>query len=191
MFKRLFFCLFMGWLVLSAGLAGAAPAVTDDRGAEVLARECVTLIQERRYAEAADLFHYPPHYSRDRRRNDAYHVEHNLMDMVGEFGAPEVSAPFEGTAYIFDLGTSGGDRVYWRDHEGESRTLRYRARFANVGEGFIEVQVVMLSGRPEVRTVSFGLSALRPGARERIAAIKTRLVEARRSRADLTILSEV
>jgi hypothetical protein len=155
-----------------------ALSVAQDRPEEVtkeklvgrLVSEFFARVSQGQLGEAAELFHYPPSYTGQERKDDVAAVALTLGLMTREFGTPGSPQPHTSYAMWYAVGGGGGDIPYWKDHPHLLDAV-YRVSFSREGPGFVIFKFIEIGGAIEIASVQYGIPADRAGAMERIREI--------------------
>jgi hypothetical protein len=137
-------------------------------------RDYFKLISTKSFISAAELFHYPAHYSQQERLKDLKIVSRMLYIISEEFGKITEKSKLEIIADYHDVFISGGDIPYWRNHADLSN-IKYRVRFSKEGEGYIIIFFCKIDKELEIAKVAYGLPAANPDSKIRILEIARKL----------------
>ena len=149
---------------------------TSSRGDQLVAE-----LRQNNFDEAAKLFHYPPSYTADELSSERASVAGFLRTLFAEVGdIATISRVPPPPGRFLTLGESAGDLPYWSSHPELSKTenVTYRAEVKRDGEVYLVVSFIRPMFAWEVRTITFELSASRPGAAERMAELARKLAPA-------------
>jgi hypothetical protein len=150
-----------------------APSLTQ---LQKVSDECLYLIKNGKFKEAVELFHFPPSYTVEEVKKDQDAVKLGLQEMTNLFGIfGSVDLLKEPAVYI-NIPLGGGDIPYWRKYP-KTYKLEYKTEFQNEGSGFIIFQLVDISKKIEIRSISYGLSATAPNVRERMTKIGKHMMD--------------
>jgi hypothetical protein len=127
-------------------------------------------INDSRFDDAAKLFHCPTNMSRSECGNERKALSHMLSVMQREFGKLDNIMPLQKRYTFYSVSAGSGDMSYWQLHP-DVLQKNYEVKFNKEGEGYVVIQSCNISGRWEIRSVSFALPAERPDAMARIREI--------------------
>ena len=130
--------------------------------------------------QCAALFHYPSSYSESERAKDAAGVAESLAWLLAQVGKPSDITPHGSPAVFYPVGVFGGTNAYWESISPINETqFIYRATFASLGSGFIQVSVFEVEGasKPEIRAVGFGIPARNEGGLAKAIDLMLGLIE--------------
>jgi hypothetical protein len=120
--------------------------------------------------------HYPPHYSESELETEYAGLGHGLQFLLGRLGAP-AGCELSGQAPLcYEISLLSGDPQYW-ESRAASRfdTLWYTCEYPEFGPGAVALQLVDRDGAPEVWSLTLGLPAFIPHARDVAVDVYTAL----------------
>lgn len=115
-------------------------------------------ILAQQYHELSQLHHYPGHGNPVFAGENLCHVEHNLRDLVDQFGELQSMRPLMGRVMFMGLGSGNGFDEYWQQQPG-AYTFTYQAEFKKAGMGILKLEVVNFTEKPRLKSIHFGLPA--------------------------------
>ena len=131
------------------------------------------LLQRADYAAVADLLHQPPSYGAAELTRERRAATELLTYLFAEFGIPDKMRPAEPQVVFFKISVAGASVPYWNSlpNFGVDATVTYRAQFAKVGPGILNVTFIRRNQEWGLRAVEPGLLVTEPQARDAIVRI--------------------
>ena len=166
--------------LLVAVIFGCSSACADTSSI-ARADQFVAALQRNTFKEAAELFHYPQSYTGDELSRERSGITGFLTALLAEIGEIDtVSRVPPPAGQFLSLGESAGDIPYWSSHPELSKVenVVYRVNVKRDGEVYFVVSLIRPAFAWEVRSLTFELSASRPGAVERMSQIARKLAPA-------------
>ena len=127
------------------------------------------------YSGASKLFHYPHKYTSEKRSEQILDVGKLLKIFTDEFGLPTSFKVNETPAPCYNVTVCGGDVQYWKEHPSYI-PIPLEVVFSKEEEGYVVILFSNIMNRWEIRAVAYGLPAQRPGAKERVVEIMTKML---------------
>ncbi len=127
------------------------------------------------YSDASGLFHYPRENTSEKRSEHILGVSKLLKIFTDEFGIPSNYKINETPAPYYNVTVSGGDMSYWQKYPSYMQ-IPLEVVFSKENDGYIIILFSNISNKWEIRAVTYGLPAQRPGAKERIVEIMTKML---------------
>lgn len=119
---------------------------------------------------AANLFHYRTDETVAERRAEVEAVRQSIAAITRHFGAIGSIQEVRGRVAYLEIAVGSADIAYWQKYP-EAIKATYTAKFSEVGEGFIGVELCNISGTWEVRSVHYGLPAADPRSPARMLRV--------------------
>jgi hypothetical protein len=156
---------------LAAGAAVEAPTSPPDFPSRVVG-----------HLEHADVdsilmtLYYPPHYSESELETEYSGLGHGLEFLLERLGPPGAIETCSQPPLHYDIALLSGDPQYW-ESRAASRfdTLWYTCEFPEFGPGVVALRLIDSDGSPEVWSLTLGLPAFIPHARDTAIEIYTAL----------------
>ncbi len=127
------------------------------------------------YSDASGLFHYPLEYTSERRSEVILSVSKLLKIFTDEFGIPTNYKINETPAPYYNVTVCGGDMQYWEKYPSYMQ-IPIEVVFSKENDGYIVILFSNILNKWEIRAVAYGLPAQRPGAKERVVEIMTKML---------------
>ncbi len=127
------------------------------------------------YSDASVLFHYPLEYTSGKRSEQVIDVSKLLKILSDEFGIPSDYKVNETQAPCYNVTVCGGDMQYWQKHPSFIQ-IPLEVVFSKESEGYVVILFSNILNKWEIRAVAYGLPAQRPGAKERVVEIMTKML---------------
>ncbi len=127
------------------------------------------------YSDASVLFHYPQEYTSEKRSEQILDVSKLLKIFTDEFGLPTSFKVNETPALCYNVTVCGGDVQYWQKHPSYI-PIPLEVVFSKENDGYVVILFSNILNRWEIRAVAYGLPAQRPGAKERVVEIMTKML---------------
>ncbi len=128
-----------------------------------------------KYSDASVLFHYPQEYTSKKRSEQILDVSKLLKIFTDEFGLPTNFKVNETPAPCYNVTVCGGDVQYWQEHPSYI-PIPLEVVFSKEKEGYVVILFSNIMNSWEIRAVAYGLPAQRPGAKERVVEIMTKML---------------
>lgn len=140
-----------------------------------LAVEFFTHMASSEYSDAAGLFHCPLEYTSVKRSSQILGVSKLLKVLADEFGIPSNYKINETPTPYYNVTVCGGDMQYWEKYPSYMQ-IPLEVVFSKENNGYIVILFSNISNKWEIRAVAYGLPAQRPGAKERIVEVMTKML---------------
>jgi hypothetical protein len=127
------------------------------------------------YSDASVLFHYPHEYTSKKRSEQILNVSKLLKIFTDEFGLPTSFKVNETPAPCYNVTVCGGDVQYWQEHPSYI-PIPLEVVFSKEKDGYVLILFSNILNRWKIRAVAYGLPAQRPGAKERVVEIMTKML---------------
>ena len=127
------------------------------------------------YSDASVLFHYPQEYTSKKRSEQILDVSKLLKIFTDEFGLPTSFKINETPSPCYNVTVCGGDVQYWQEHPSYI-PIPLEVVFSKENDGYVVILFSNILNRWEIRAVAYGLPAQRPGAKERVVEIMTKML---------------
>ncbi len=127
------------------------------------------------YSDASGLFHYPVDYTSEKRSEVIHRVSKLLKIFVDEFGIPSNYKINETPAPYYNVTVCGGDMKYWEQYPSYMQ-IPLEVVFSRENDGYVIILFSNIQDKWEIRAVAYGLPAQRPGAKERIVEVMTKML---------------
>jgi hypothetical protein len=127
------------------------------------------------YSEASVLFHYPREFTSDKRSEQILNVSKLLKVFTDEFGIPSNYKINETPTPYYNVTVSGGDTQYWEKYPSYMQ-IPLEVVFSKENDGYVVLLFSNILDKWEIRAVAYGLPAQRPGAKERVVEIMTKML---------------
>ncbi len=127
------------------------------------------------YSDASVLFHYPKEYTSEKKAEQILDVSKLLKIFTDEFGLPANHKTDKDPALYYNVAVSGGDTSYWKDHPSYLQ-IPLEVVFSRENKGHVVILFANILNKWEIRAVAYGLPAQRPGAKERVVEIMTKML---------------
>jgi hypothetical protein len=127
------------------------------------------------YSDASELFHYPLEYTSEKRSEVILSVSKLLKIFNDEFGIPSNYKIKETPTPYYNVTVCGGDMQYWQKHPSYIQ-IPLEVVFSKENDGYIAILFSNILNKWEIRAVAYGLPAQRPGAKERVVEIMTKML---------------
>ncbi|MBC8555423.1 MAG: hypothetical protein H8D23_37895 [Candidatus Brocadiales bacterium] len=128
------------------------------------------------YSDASMLFHYPREYTSEKRSEQILDVSKLLNIFTDEFGLPSSFKVIETPSPCYNVTVCGGDVQYWQEHPSYTQ-IPLEVVFSKEKDGYVIILFSNILNRWEIRAVAYGLPAQRPGAKERVVEIITKMLK--------------
>ncbi|MGD8765425.1 MAG: hypothetical protein PVG87_24170 [Desulfobacteraceae bacterium] len=133
-----------------------------------------SLIKNKQYYFASELFHYPEHYSKEELIDDKNSVSNMLELITSELGEILDKKILQKPVDYYNIVVYGGDIQYWGQHTFSVR-LEFEVIFKNEGKGYLIIYFCNLSDKWEFSKVAYGLPASKPSSKKRLLEISKKL----------------
>ncbi|MFC1748143.1 hypothetical protein ACFL2V_04990 [Pseudomonadota bacterium] len=137
-------------------------------------------ILAQQYQELSQLHHYPGPIAPAFAGENLCHVEHNLRDLVDQFGELQSMRPLAERVMFMGLGSGNGFEEYWQQQPG-AYTFTYQAKFKKAGMGILKLEVINFTEKPRLKSIHFGLPASE-AAMSRLQDMASEVTHAREQR---------
>ena len=127
------------------------------------------------YSDASVLFHYPKEYTSEKKAEQIIDVSKLLKIFTDEFGFPTNYKTDKTPALYYNVAVSGADTLYWKDHPSYLQ-IPLEVVFSKENKGHVIILFSKVLNRLKIRAVAYGLPAQRPGAKERVEEIMTKML---------------
>ena len=127
------------------------------------------------YSDASMLFHYPKEYTSEKKAEQIIDVSKLLKIFTDEFGFPTNYKTDKTPALYYNVAVSGADTLYWKDHPSYLQ-IPLEVVFSKENKGHVIILFSKVLNRLKIRAVAYGLPAQRPGAKERVEEIMTKML---------------
>ena len=127
------------------------------------------------YSDAAGLFHYPQEYTAEKRSEQILGVSKLLKIFTDEFGIPSNCKINESPDPYYNVTVTGVDMPYWQKHPSQLQ-IPLEVVFSKENDGQILILFSNILNKWEIKAVAYGLPAQRPGAKERVVEIMTKML---------------
>ncbi len=128
-----------------------------------------------KHSDASVLFHYPKEYTSEKKAEQILDVSKLLKIFTDEFGFPSNHKVDKTPALYYNVAVSGGDTSYWKDHPSYIE-IPLKVDFSKEDKGHVVILFAKILDKWEIRAVAYGLPAERPGAKERVVEIMTKML---------------
>ncbi|MFQ5685505.1 MAG: hypothetical protein ACE5GV_02480 [Candidatus Scalindua sp.] len=142
---------------------------------QTLSSEFLKYMSSSKYSDAAGLFHCPLEYTAVKRSGQILGVSKLLKVLADEFGIPSNYKINETPAPYYNVTVCGGDTQYWEKYPSYVQ-VPLEVIFRKERDGYIVILFSNISNKWEIRAVAYGLPAQRPGAKERIVEVMTKML---------------
>jgi len=142
---------------------------------QTLSSEFLKHMSSSKYSDAAGLFHYPQEYTSVKKSGQILGVSKLLKIFTEEFGIPSNYKINESPTPYYNVTVTGGDMQYWQEHPSHLQ-VPLEVVFSKENDGQIVLLFSNVLNKWEIRAVAYGLPAQRPGAKERIVEIMTKML---------------
>ena len=142
---------------------------------QTLSSEFLKHMSSSKYSDAAGLFHCPREYTSIKRSGHILGVSKLLKIFTDEFGIPSNCKINESSTPFYNVTVTGGDMQYWQEHPSQLQ-IPLEVSFSKENDGQIIILFSNVLNKWEIRAVAYGLPAQRPGAKERIVEIMTKMM---------------
>mgnify|MGYP001284640663 CR=1 FL=1 len=142
---------------------------------QTLSSEFLKYMSSSKYSDAAGLFHCPLEYTSAKRSVQILGVGKLLKVLADEFGIPSNYKISEIPAPYYNVTVCGGDTQYWEKYPSYIQ-IPLEVVFSKENNGYIVLLFSNISNKFEIRAVAYGLPAQRPGAKERIVEVMTKML---------------
>ena len=127
------------------------------------------------YSDASGLFHYPLEYTSEKRFKIIHSVSKLLKVFTDEFGIPLNYKVNDTPTPYYNVTVCGGDMQYWKKHPSYMQ-IPLEVVFSKENNGYVVLLFSNIQNKWEIRAVAYGLPAQRPGAKERVVEIMTKML---------------
>lgn len=127
------------------------------------------------YSDASELFHYPLEYTSEKKSEVILSVSKLLKIFTDEFGIPSNYKINETPTPYYNVTVCGGDVEYWQKYPSYMQ-IPLEVVFSKENDGYVVLLFSNISDKLEIRAVAYGLPAQRPGAKERVVEIMTKML---------------
>ena len=142
---------------------------------QFLSSEFLNHMSSSEYSDASGLFHYPREYTSKEKSEQILDVSKLLKIFTDEFGIPSNYKINETPAPYYNVTVSGGDMNYWEKHPSYMQ-IPLEVVFSRENDGYVIILFSNIQDKWEIRAVAYGLPAQRPGAKERVVEIMTKIL---------------
>ncbi len=142
---------------------------------QTLSSEFLKHMYSSEYSDAAGLFHCPQEYTSVKKSGQILDVSKLLKILTDEFGIPSNCKINESPTPYYNVTVCGGDMEYWQKHPSQLQ-IPLEVVFSKENDGQIVILFSNIFNKWEIRAVAYGLPAQRPGAKERIVEIMTKML---------------
>ncbi|MDY6979629.1 MAG: hypothetical protein SV201_07080 [Pseudomonadota bacterium] len=153
----------------------AFPVVADDTNN--VARQYINYFSKGYLEKASKLMACPDSYSEEQIKNERRANRESLQIFKKEFGKIKRASISHMNSYITAM-TACGDIEFLRKNH-PFRTIVFKVKYENNGAGYIVLGFSGATTEAKLITVSHGLSALEPGAKEKVTEITNKLATKR------------
>lgn len=127
------------------------------------------------YSDASMLFHYPKEYTSEKKAEQILDVSKLLKIFTDEFGLPSNHKTDMDPTLYYNVAVSGGDTSYWKNHPSYLQ-IPIEVVFSKENKGHVILLFSKILNKWKIRAVAFGLPVQRPGAKERVVEIMTKML---------------
>ena len=127
------------------------------------------------YSDAAGLFHCPRESTSVKRSGQILGISKLLKILTDEFGIPSNCKIKESQAPYYNVTVCGGNMQYWQKNPSQLQ-ITLEVVFSKENDGCIVILFSNIMNKWEIRAVAYGLPAQRPGAKERVVEIMTKML---------------
>ena len=120
------------------------------------------------YSDASMLFHYPKEYTSEKKTEQILDVSKLLKIFTDEFGLPSNHKTDNDPALYYNVAVSGGDTSYLQ--------IPLEVHFSKEDKGHVIILFSKILNKWKIRAVAYGLPAQRPGAKERVVEVMTKML---------------
>ena len=142
---------------------------------QTLSSEFLKYMSSSEYSDDAGLFHCPQEYTSVKRSGQLLGVSKLLKILADEFGIPSNCKINESPVPYYNVAVCGGDMEYWQKYPSQLQ-VPLEVVFSKENDGSIVILFSNVSNKWEIRAVAYGLPAQRPGSKERIVEIMTKML---------------
>ena len=142
---------------------------------QTLSSEFLKHMSSSEYSDAAGLFHCPREYTSVKKSGQVLGVSKLLKIFNDEFGVPSNCKINESADPYYDVTVCGGDMQYWQKHPSQLQ-IPLEVVFSKENDGSIVILFSNVLNKWEISAVAYGLPVQRPGAKERIVEIMTKML---------------
>ena len=142
---------------------------------QTLSSEFLKHMSRSAYSDAAGLFHCPQEYTSVKRSGQLLGVSKLLKILTDEFGIPSNCKISEFPDPHYNVTVCGGDMEYWEKYPSQLQ-IPLEVVFSKENDGQIVILFSNVLNKWEIRAVAYGLPAQRPGSKERIVEIMTKML---------------
>lgn len=169
-------CVFLSVLSTRAsGQESAEAQESIEAQLRSLSVEFFTHMASSEYSDASGLFHYPVDYTSGKRSKVIHSVSKLLKIFADEFGIPSNYKINETPAPYYNVTVCGGDVEYWEQYPSYMQ-IPLEVVFSREDDGYVIIMFSNIQDKWEIRAVAYGLPAQRPGAKERVVEIMTKML---------------
>ncbi len=140
-----------------------------------LSSEFIKHMSSSEYSDAAVLFHYPQEYTAEKRSEQILGVSKLLKIFTDEFGIPSNCKINESPDPYYNVTVTGVDMPYWQKNPSQLQ-IPLEVVFSKENDGQIVILFYNILNKWEIKAVAYGLPAQRPGAKERVVEIMTKML---------------
>jgi len=159
----------------ASGQESVEPQESIEAQLQSLSIEFFNHMASSEYSDASGLFHYPREYTSEKRSEHILNVSRLLKVFTDEFGIPSNCKINETPAPYYNVTVSGGDMTYWQKYPSYMQ-IPLEVVFSIENDGYVVILFSNILGKWEIRAVAYGLPAQRPGAKERVVEIMTKML---------------
>ncbi len=159
----------------ASGQESAASQELIEDQIQALSVEFFEYMSSSKYSDAAGLFHCPQEYTTVKRSGQTLGISKLLKVFVDEFGIPSNYKINETPTTYYNVTVCGGDREYWEKYPSYMQ-IPLEVVFSKEDDGYIVILFSNILNKWEIRAVAYGLPAQRPGAKERIVEVMTKML---------------
>ncbi len=163
------------WCTRASGQESVETVESVEAQIQTLSSEFLKYMSSSKYSDAAELFHCPQEYTSVKRSGQLLGVSKLLKILTDEFGIPSNCKISESPVPHYNVTVCGGDMEYWEKHPSQLQ-IPLEVVFSKENDGQIVILFANVFNKWEIRAVAYGLPAQRPGAKERLVEVMTKML---------------
>ncbi len=167
--------LLSAWSTRASGQESVETQDSVEAQIQALSVEFFEHMASSKYSDAAGLFHCPREYTSGKRSGQILGISKLLKIFTDEFGIPSNHKINESPDPYYNVTVCGGDMQYWQKHPSQLQ-IPLEVVFSRENDGYVVILFSNVLNKWEIRAVAYGLPAQRPGAKERVVEIMTKML---------------
>jgi hypothetical protein len=165
--------------IMLLAASNARPAPAQPKEVASLASAVLAELSAGAVRRACARIYEPSDWDEKRIADDRTQLSKGIAALMNETGTISATRLVHGAGF-FEVQITGADVPYWEalPNRGIAARVTYTAKFAKAGPGIVSFTFTHLSGRWELRSISFGVEPSAPNARETVTRLASVFLKA-------------